>query len=373
MHTLLQNKNLAFQITSTPLGEKLTLKSRYGINGKDAIAYGDKPLISCNIYNEDETYDVAYLLIDFAQSNIDYHPETDGIMPSFFTSPNGQYFVDLLVYHPRKELRVQIPLFDRNNITLPKPAKPFLGHFIGCTKQYSIFSHVDLWSDSKPDQIKSIEYHQTQIKKEHINKISKPRDNRIYIDQESNEIHLLGQDKNQWLHRQINELSKIIHSRSIDMDEYYPAQVLKLSLVNDSYVLDYDYAESAFYIITISSEGNIDAKLLIDIGEEIFSTSEPQHITNDTSITSFTTESGNGWLTIRNGILLEAYYQKTPGTITDLLTNESHQFSSEPLATLAINQIKTINDNSYFVVLYPITEEKNKDLLVLLRHLNHNH
>lgn len=100
MQTLLQNKNLAFQITSTPLGEKLTLKSRYGINGKDAIAYGDKPLISCNIYKENETYDVAYLLIDFAQSNIDYHPETDGIMPNFFTSPNGQYFVDLLVYHP---------------------------------------------------------------------------------------------------------------------------------------------------------------------------------------------------------------------------------------------------------------------------------
>lgn len=46
MQTLLQNKNLAFQITSTPLGEKLTLKSRYGINGRDAIAYGDKPLIS---------------------------------------------------------------------------------------------------------------------------------------------------------------------------------------------------------------------------------------------------------------------------------------------------------------------------------------
>lgn len=183
----------------------------------------------------------------------------------------------------------------------------------------------------------------------------------------------MGKDKRQWLHRQINELSKIIHSRSIDMDKYYPSQVLKLSLVNDSYLLDYHYAKSAFYIITISSEGNIDAKLLIDIGKQIFFTDKPQHITNDTSITSFTTESGNGWLTIRNGILLEAYYQKTPGTITDLLTNESHHFSSEPLANLAINQIKIINDNSYFVVLYPITEEKNKDLLVLLRHLNHNH
>lgn len=69
------------------------------------------------------------------------------------------------MYHPDKDLDIILPLFDRENLTYPKPKRPIVGNFMGICHNFSIFHNVDIFSDTKPDKLIAVEFKNDDIKK----------------------------------------------------------------------------------------------------------------------------------------------------------------------------------------------------------------
>ncbi len=221
-------------IKKTNFGTITTLLTEVGVYAKDSIPFDGKTLMTNYVYNINETYNLIYTIIDI-DGNVESFVEDDGILPTLFSSPNGENYVSVVPYHPDKELEISIPVFNRDNIETTKGNRPFVGKFIGISNQFSIFYDVDIWSDTKPDKMLAIEFKNDLIKKKHNIKVPLPRNNKIFI--ENNEIHLLSKDGNSWLHRQIDEKGNKIRQREIETNRKFFREILKLSFDEISYLL----------------------------------------------------------------------------------------------------------------------------------------
>jgi len=350
-------------VTKTDFGTITALVAKIEVSQHGSVNFEDKTLLANYIYAENETYNLVYTLID-SEGKHESFVEDDGILPTLFLSPENEAYVSVSPYDPDKELEISIPVFNRENTDLPKSDRPFLGDFIGTTKQFSIFYDVDIWSDTKPDKLLAIEFKNKSIKKKHNIKIPLPRDNKIFIS--DNEIHLLAEDKKGWLHRQIDESGKTIRERLIKSKQEYFWQILSLSFEKESYILCEDKGRISIEII--SENGKCESKELANIENEFYNTWKLVRIADDTYVTRFNGEFGNGWFTIKNDQLLELFYSKGEKGYKNLLTNKVLQMDNENLVIASINKT---TDNSYAVVFYPMTdrETKNKELIILNREL----
>jgi hypothetical protein len=349
-------------VKKTDVGTLTTLVTDVGISAKGSISFGEKSLLTNYIY-KGSTYDLTYTLVDI-DGNAESFVEDDGILPTLFLSPKQENYVSVVPYHPDKELEISIPVFNRENIELPKGNRPFVGEFIGTSNQFSIFYDVDIWSDTKPDKLLSIEFKSDVIKKKHNEKVDLPRNNKIFIS--NNEVHLLAKDGTGWLHRQIDELGKEIKRRKIDTTNKYFREILSISFNNNSYLLAQE--KGKILIEEISIDGKSEIIELIDITDPFFNTWRPIKISGNTFVTKFNGEFGNGWFTTRNGQLLEIFYGKDEKGYKNLLTNQVLQMDNNKLVISGINKT---TDNSYAVVFYPIASQqaKNKELIILNREL----
>lgn len=61
----------------------------------------------------------------------------------------------------------------------------------------------------------------------------------------------------------------------------------------------------------------------------------------------FTTERGNGWITLRNNKVIEAFQQQQAGKFNNLLTNENIVLAKEKLL---ISDVISCQNNSYTIV-----------------------
>ena len=350
-------------VVKTDFGIVTTLVVEIGVStAMDAINYNDKTLLA-NDLDDTVAFTSVYTIID-NEGNHESFLEDDGMHPTLFLNPENEAFVSVSPYDPDKELEISIPVFNRENTELPKGNRQFLGDFIGTTKQFSIFYDVDIWSDTKPDKLLAIEFKNGAIKKKHNVKIPLPRDNKVFI--ADNEIHLLASDGKSWLHRQIDEMGKTIRERLIKPNKEYFWQILSLSFDKNSYILYED--EGKISVEIISADGKCESKELANIGDEFYNTWKPVKIADNTYVTNFNGEFGNGWFTIKNDQLLELFYGKEMKGYKNLLTNEILEMDNEHLCISSIN--KTI-ENAYAVVFYPMTEQgvKNKELIILNREL----
>lgn len=350
-------------IQQTNSGVVTTLVAAVGISVHESISFLNKSLLSNYVYQKGETYNLVYTIIDTA-GNEESYVESDGILPTLFLSPGGENYVSMIPYHPGKELEISIPVFNRDNIELPKGNRPFTGKFIGTSNQYAIFHDVDIWSDKKPDKLLAIEFKNDVIKKKHNIKITLPRNNKIFIS--NNEIHLLAKESSGWLHRQTDEKGNVIRQRMINANQEYPDQIISLSFEDNSYVLCRE--EGVFSVETISPEGNCITKQLADINDLIFNTWQPVRIAEDTVVVRFNNEFGNGWLTVQEDQLLEMYFSKDVKGYKNLLTNEVLEMEDE---SLILSSINNTTENAYAIVFYPVAEKsgKNKKLIILNRTL----
>lgn len=351
------------KVLNTDFGTLTTLIAEIQISAKESISFGGKTLMSNYVYKENETYNLIYTIID-TNGNIEHFAEDDGILPRLFLSPNGENYVSIVPYHPDKVLEISIPVFNRENIELPKGNRPFVGEFIGISNQFSIFYGVDIWSDTKPDKILAIEFNKELIKKKHNIKVPLPRNNKIFI--ENNEIHLLSKNGNTWLHRQIDEKGNEIRQRNLDTNQKFFRQILNLSFNKNSYLLAQE--KGKIIIEKIDENGKSLSIELIDITDPFFNTWQPVKISENTFVTQFNGEFGNGWFTTKNDQLLEIFYSKDQKGYKNLLTNEVLEMERE---NLAISSINKTNESSYAVVFYPITDRqsKNKELIILNREI----
>jgi hypothetical protein len=352
------------------LGLLTVLTTLDGFDIKDAIYCQEKLVISAYFYHKNEmSYNVIYIVIDLDKKSIHYYHELDGILPQFFVSPTGKNYVSITVYHPDKDLDIILPLFDRENLTYPKPKRPIVGNFMGICHNFSIFHNVDIFSDTKPDKLIAVEFKNDDIKKTYTNKIPFPKDNTLFIDSLNNQIHLIAYVDNVWLHRQIDEMGRELQSRNINIGKRFSLIcVLNLSFIYTSNILGID-EKGKFYLISVSPEEKIEQNLLFDIERQIYSIWEPVKIAAETFVIRFTNEIGNGWITIQNNQVIEAFSQETVGCYINLHTKEVFKLSTKKLI---ISDIVKIKDHNYTVVFYGEEERhaNNKELIILNRNID---
>lgn len=350
-------------IQKTDFGTLTTLVAEVEISTKESISIDGKTLMANYVYKEDGTYNLVFTIIDINGITESYI-EAEGILPTLFLSPNQKNFVSIVPYHPDKELEISIPVFDRENTVLPKGNRPFVGDFIGVSNQFSIFYNADIWSETKPDKMLAIEFKDDVVKKKHIIKIPLPRNNKVFI--ENDEIHLLSKNEDIWLHRQIDEKGNEIRQRKLETNKTFFRQILSLSFTKNSYLLTQE--KGKIIIEKIDKNGKSLSIELIDITDAFYNTWQPIKIAEDTYITQFNGEFGNGWFTIKNDQLLEIFYGKELKGYKNLLTNEVLEMGDENLIISSINKTK---DNSYAIVFYLNVNKqiKNKKLIILNRDL----
>jgi len=345
----------------TKFGNVTTLITGVGISAHGSIAYKGKTLLANYVYKDSDTYHLVYTTID-NDGKIESFVEPDGILPTLFLSPEKENYVSVVPYHPDKELEISIPVFNREKTELPTGNRPFLGDFIGTSNQFSIFYDVDSWSKSKPDKLLVIEFKNGVIKKKHQAKIGLPRNNKVFIS--NHEIHLLAKDESGWLHRQIDEKGNEIRNRRIYTNQHFFREIISLSFDRDSYLLAEE--DGKIFMEKIAIDGNGEPIELMDITDAFYNTWRPVKVSENTFVTRFNGEFGNGWFTTRNEQLLEIFYSKGQQGYRDLLTNDVWLTDKEDLNISSINKT---TENAYSVVLYPKTDRKirNNELIILNR------
>ena len=174
----------------------------------------------------------------------------------------------------------------------------------------------------------------------------------------------MAKDTSGWLHRQIDEKGVVINQRLISINQNFFWEILSLSFEQNSYILCEENGKIS--IETISMNGKSENTELIDIKDEFYNTWQPIKISENTFVTRFNGEFGNGWFTIKNNQLLEIFYSKGVQGYKNLLTNEILQMENDKLVISSINKT---TDNNYAVIFYPMTDRKikNNKLIVLNR------
>lgn len=346
-------------IKETDYGILTSIITDVEITLKQSISFSGKSLLASYVYQEDSTFKLVYIVVK-TDGNIESFTEDDGILPTFFLSPNQENYVSIIPYHSEKELEISIPVFNRENIEQPKGNKPFVGNFIGTSNQHSILFDVDIWSNNKPDKLQSIEFKNGIIKKKYNLKIELPRQNKIFIS--NDEIHLLSNNGSHWLHRQIDELGNEIRRRKIDTKHKYFREIISLSFEKNSYLLA--ETEDKIIVEKIDQKGKGNTVNLIEIADPLYNTWNPINIADNISVIRFNTEFGNGWFTVKEDQVLDFYYNKEVRGYKNLLTGETLQMEHE---NLIISDINKTTENSYAVIFYPNTENKlkNKEIIIL--------
>lgn len=348
-------------IQKTDFGILTTLTAKTGVSAHGNISFNEKTLLANYLYQKDGTYQLMYTTVD-TEGNAESFAEDNGILPTLFLSPDHESYVSFVPYDPDKESEISVPVFNRELIEQPKGNRPFTGKFAGTTNQFSIFYDVDIWSETKPDKMLSIEFKDHVIKKKHNIKVDLPRNNKIFIS--DGEIHVLANADKGWLHRQIDELGNVKRERLIHSHKEWFWEILSLSFEKNSYILCEE--DGKISVEVIAPDLQCTTTDLADIKNEFFNTWQPVKIAENTFVTHFNGEFGNGWLTVKNDELIELIYTKNKKGYINLITHNAVTMEKENLIISGINKTA---ENAYAVIFYPRTERetKNKELLILNR------
>lgn len=358
------NKTVApFQIETTRTAAAVVtrLTATTGVSHKDNLNYGDQTLMANYVYN-DRSYNTVYTLMDAVGVVIENYEEEDGILPTLFNSPTEEPFVSVVPYHPDKELEISIPLFNREQTEKPKGNRPFTGNFIGVVKDTALFYNVDTWSDKKPDKMLAIVFKDGVIKKKNNIKVPLPSQNKVYV--AGDEIHLLTEDGGQLIHRLINEKGEEIKQRRFPAADKYAREIIHLSFDDNSCLLTEE--EGKLELAIVDTAGNITPKPLFDLKDPVFNTWPPVSIGPGAFALRFNTESGNGWIVVRNHQLVELFYSKGVQGYKNLLTGE---VISIPEKKLIISGLNKTRENALAVIIYPKSDKpkEQKTLIIINR------
>ena len=347
-------------VTDTGFGTLTSLTAEAGIAAKESIGSDGNSLLTSYVYRQDGTYTLVYTVVAPDGGSVSY-AEDDGILPTLFLCPQGQAHVSIVPYHPDKELEISIPVFQRDQVELPKAARPFVGNFIGATATAAIFHDTD-WSDKKPDKLLAIGFADGRISNRHGGKLPLPASNKIVANADG--IQLLAQHEQGWLHRQVDEQGRVVRERTVLSPAIYCLQILDLSFERTSYLLAQE--DGKIVVVTIGADGSTGVVELMDFTDEFYNTWMPVDIGGGVRVTRFNDEFGNGWLTTRGDQLLEFFHGKDEAGYRNLLTGE---LIPMPQADLVISSVNKTGELAYAVVLYPMAEDdgKNNQLLILNR------
>lgn len=349
-------------VVNSSFGRVTTFSTELGQTLKAAVGYRGGVLFATDIKDKKHPFSTVFVHMDTEGANHAYL-EADGIMPSFFLSPEGEAFMSIEPYDPDKDMEISIPLFNREEVERPsKGSRPFLGDFVGNFNTFAILYDVNPWDRHKPDKMLAIEFKNGKIKKKNQVKIPLPTNNSIRIQDEH--IHLLALEGEKWLHRSIDEKGNILRERWINPTQRFFSQVLCLSFEKESHILQIN--EGMLFMQIVSPEGVTEDQFLFDIQDPFYNTWPAVLVGPDTYIVKFNNEFGNGWFTMVGRELVEFYYSKGVNGYKNLITGEV--FAME-MHELIIFEVVARQENAYAVLFYPYgnTQPKKEQIIVLER------
>jgi hypothetical protein len=363
MQEVVPFKKFKTEVQQTDAAQITILTAEHEISVKEQIETEAGTLIASYFYNSRGLYKLVYTIVA-ENGTVQAYAEPDGILPTLFKGPDQQPWVSIIPHHPDKELEISVPLFQRGPIEMPKGKRPFTGQFIGLVNQSAVFYDVDIWSDLKPDRLLNIEFKGQEIKKKHLIKIALPKNNKISIQQ--NEIHLLAKEARHYLHRQIDAFGNELQRRVFQFGSRYVLEILELNFSRCSLLLS--EKKGKLSLLTIDSDNSMNESFLIDIKDQFYNSWTPDLIDEQTYVTRFNTEYGNGWFVISKGKLIEFFYSKGIQGYINLVNQEKIEL---PYGELVISGISKTSASSYAVVLYPMPDEdeETKQMIILNRKL----
>ncbi|MDR2221727.1 MAG: hypothetical protein LBE34_03195 [Flavobacteriaceae bacterium] len=338
----------------TSFGLITTVEVPGALNFKSSC-WNENGLLIANYIVDDKQatseYKIVYSLINQKGevSNVD---SNEGALPILFSNSKGEPFV----YYTKGTSNDLKAIIETVNIKGEKERSQtnvdaFQGRFVGCTNESSIFYHVDIWQENEKDTITILRFdNQNKVTQKQL-EIPLPKANKIFV--ENGEIHLITEMEEGWLHRQIDEEGKELKRRILDFDFPFVHEAISLSFQKKSYLLCEENGEIG--VVEIEINGDCLYADLFNIGDEFFGTWHPQIIGEGKAAVQFTTEFGNGWLTIQEDELIELFYNKNKKGYKNLLTKETLEIDTNDLALGSINKV---NENTFGLVFYPRKQRK---------------
>lgn len=336
----------------TSFGLVTTIEVKGAISAKGSCCSDQGLLLANYIYSQADVnspYTLTYTYLD-KQGNRTQVLDDQGTLPCLFLSPSKQNYVSVVDSEGDKDYAFCKPVNAPSQKGF-KTSKDYKGRFVGTLCDASLFYEVDLWKQTKADTLRVIQFKDNQITKENKISVSLPKDNKVWVDQE--QIHLITEIEQGWLHRQIDANGKEIRRRVLEFDFPFVHEALLLSFEKNSYLLCEE--DGQIGIVEIDAQGNGMYGDLFDIKDEFFGTWHPQKINDNTTAVQFTTEFGNGWLVIKEDQLVELFYNKNKLGYKNLLTNEVLSIDNNDLV---LSSISAIDQNTFGIVFYPRVARK---------------
>lgn len=335
---------------ATSSGTLTTFRNAHGLTLHGQSTAHNQTLLAVYRYEADETYSVLYAVLDARGQVIDILHEQEGILPTFFQSPEQTPWVSVVPYHPDKEQEISIPIFHREGVEPTKPARPFAGEYIGTLNNQAWFIDCNAFSDKKPDKLLAILFANGAIKKKTNVKLELPSDNHALINDGC--LHVLSRSKQTILHRSLDEKGTVQSQREFSWGMYGAYKPISLSFQETSYIVA--ATRSALVLLSVDSNGQLSENILID-GYGVYSVWQGVWLSGDTVLFRFTHEHGNGWFVLRNLQVIEAFVQgQEPGYKN--LSNDEYILMDEPSWILS-GANKTV-ENGYAVSFYPRSEKR---------------
>ncbi|MHC5202450.1 hypothetical protein [Myroides sp. LJL119] len=336
----------------TSFGLVTTLEVKGAISAKGSCWSNQGLLLANYVYNQADLksdYTLTYTYLD-ELGNTTNIVDDQASLPCLFLSPCQENYVSVVRNDQDKEYALCKPVTGSNQIGL-KTSKDYKGRFVGTLQDASLFYEVDLWKQTKADTLRVIQFQDKVISKENKIPIALPKDNKVWVDKD--QIHLITEIEQGWLHREIDKNGKELRRRILEFDFPFVHEALHLSFDSNSYLLCEENGQIG--IVEIDSQGNGMYGDLFDIKDEFFGTWHPQKIDEKTTAVQFTTEYGNGWLVIREDQLVEIFYNKNKSGYKNLLTKETLSIDNNDLV---LSSISAMDKGRFAIVFYPRVARK---------------
>ncbi|WP_028591474.1 hypothetical protein [Paenibacillus massiliensis] len=260
-------------------------------------------------YTADGLYHVHYVTIDRMGQLLQVRREQEGVLPAFFTAPDGTRWVSLSDTQSEGAKEIVLPLDGRERITKRVTSREFPVDADLSVPGSVLLYNYDMFNSKKPPRLCSLEFNDEGLyQKRKIHKIPLPSTDLVLRNEEG--IHLLYEQEGQLQHSIVNETGEVLHTRKLMTDEFI-AYPLSISMHRDSILLSYE--DERVRLMVADATGAIiryQELLGLEEGQVIYSLFRPVMLDDQTWVVRFTSEQGNGWFVI-HGEELKACYVRS--------------------------------------------------------------
>ncbi|MNW31480.1 hypothetical protein D3C74_83990 [compost metagenome] len=312
-------------------------------------------------YTADERYYVQYVTIDRAGQLVQVRREEEGVLPAFFTAPDGSHWVSLTDTQSEGSKEIVLPLDGRERITKRVTSREFPVDADLSIPGSVLFYNYDMFNSQKPPRLCSMEFNSEGLyQKRKIHKIPLPSTDLVLRNEEG--IHLLYEQEGQLQHSIVNEVGEVLATRMLMTDEFV-AYPLSMSMQNESILLSYE--DERVQLMVADATGTIirhKELLKLEEGQVIYSLFRPVTLDDQTWVIRFTSEQGNGWFVIHEEELKACYVRSQERhAYVERLSQEELPIPAE---AMIIHDVVRWDASTYGMVMYSKANPREAYVLI---------